>query len=181
MGSFGYYKQKTYEYCETTSRKSHKNNDPGADPSFAGLDIYIILGGPLYKSTKMNTEMKKVTISYRNFGDWDPFFSGNCQKFSPRSVCWLQPHLCFPLQHWNSQQPPGCTGVLANEAWPLSFAGSILCLQEFSAVAYFILFEKPKITVKNDRNFPSDACHFIVRTKTSHTYPLSGPRPRNLY
>ena len=51
MGSFGYYKQRTYEYCETTSRKSHKNNDPqaGAGPSFVGLDIYIILGGSLYK------------------------------------------------------------------------------------------------------------------------------------
>lgn len=71
-----------------------------------------------------------------------------------------------PLHSHHSKQLLGHTRALGSEAWPLSFISSILCLQELPAVAYFILFEKPTSNHEtNNRHFPSDACHFIVRTE----------------
>ena len=95
MGLFGYYKQRSYEYCETTRRKSPKNNGPqtGVDPNFVVADIYIIWRGPLCKIRykKWTLKWKKNTMTTLTLETALLFCCcwislGDCQKFSPRSL-----------------------------------------------------------------------------------------------
>ena len=86
---------------------------------------------------------KKKYDDYSNFGDCAPFLLLNFFR-------WLSEILPQKfVDCWNSQQLLGCTKGPANEAWPLSIIGSIFCLWKFPAVVYFILFEKPNITMKH--------------------------------